>query len=223
MRARRLRRRTAMPAATSCWPVMRLCCTGMTSTRAACRSLPAHTAPLIAATSGRVRGTPESVDRSPLNPPNDLVRSYAGEPPERRGVLHGHVDPVVNETGHHCNLPSDGIAIPAHAPELTPRQDVVVRQRPEAGDRHPRDHGAIMSNPDKSAAKLSTGTPIGGIAARILRRFYLDPAWSRARIMAISSGPSASLTTRIGRRLSVGRNPKLLAKATARPLSVPTQ
>ena len=41
--------------------------------------------------------------------------------------------------------------------------------------------------------------------------------------MAISSSPSSSLCTRMGRRVPEGRKPKLLANATARPLSVPTQ
>ena len=41
--------------------------------------------------------------------------------------------------------------------------------------------------------------------------------------MASSSSPSSSDTTRIGRRSAVGRKPNPLAKATARPLSVPTQ
>ena len=51
-----------------------------------------------------------------------------------------------------------------------------------------------------------------------------DPAvLPSASTMAISSSPSSSETTRIGRRLSVGRKPMPLAKATARPLSVPTQ
>ena len=42
-------------------------------------------------------------------------------------------------------------------------------------------------------------------------------------VMASSSSPSSSETTRIGRRSAVGRKPKPLANATARPLSVPTQ
>ena len=43
--------------------------------------------------------------------------------------------------------------------------------------------------------------------------------------MAISSSSSSPApgVTRIGRRKSVGRKPIPLAKATARPLSVPTQ
>ena len=44
-----------------------------------------------------------------------------------------------------------------------------------------------------------------------------------AALIVGSASSSSTPWIRIGRRSSVGRKPKLEAKATARPLSVPTQ
>ena len=79
----------------------------------------------------------------------------------------------------------------------------------------------IVSGPTDLIERLADASrsPPAGQRRRRCRR----GRWPSGRAMAISSSPSSSETTRIGRRLSVGRKPKPLAKATARPLSVPTQ
>ena len=79
MKARRVRPRTALAAATSCAPVTSRCCTGMTSSRAAWRLLTAQWAARTAATAGIARGIPPASELT-LDSSDHLVQDERPPP-----------------------------------------------------------------------------------------------------------------------------------------------
>jgi len=155
-------------------------------------------------------------DEDPIGKRIAFQRDAQGNPIWREvvGVVRGEPDhglPAL-QVGDHVARTEVGqqVAQRGHRQALGPA-DV---DPPEQDDERPALLGPRRLGPDPLPTHCHRGRDQKGVG--------WPRSAPRASTIMISCPPS-SFSTRIGRRLSAGRNPNPLAKATARPLSVPTQ